>query len=246
MFTATMLFIAAVFVVAGIIKGVIGIGLQVVPMGLLVLVMAPIEAAALLVIPAFVTNIWQLASGPSVGPIVRRLWPMMAGICLGTWAGAGAMSGAHTGNAKIMVGLALVVYAVLGLSSVRFAIDRSREAIAGPIAGAATGLITAATGIFVVPAVPYLAAIGLDKDDLVQALGLSFLISTIALSVNLAREGAITSAIAGSSIGALAMAMLGVFIGQWLRSRLDARTFRLCFFLGLLALGVHLLSRALA
>ena len=246
MFTATMLFIAAVFVVAGIIKGVIGIGLQVVPMGLLVLVMAPIEAAALLVIPAFVTNIWQLVSGPSIGPIVRRLWPMMAGICLGTWAGAGAMSGAHTGNAKIMVGLALVVYAVLGLSSVRFAIDRSREVIAGPIAGAATGLITAATGIFVVPAVPYLAAIGLDKDDLVQALGLSFLISTIALSVNLAREGAITSAIAGSSIGALAMAMVGVFIGQWLRSRLDARTFRLCFFLGLLALGVHLLSRALA
>lgn len=246
MFTATMLFIAAVFVVAGIIKGVIGIGLQVVPMGLLVLVMAPIEAAALLVIPAFVTNIWQLVSGPSVGPIVRRLWPMMAGICLGTWAGAGAMSGAHTGNAKIMVGLALVVYAVLGLSAVRFAIDRSREVIAGPIAGAATGLITAATGIFVVPAVPYLAAIGLDKDDLVQALGLSFLISTIALSVNLAREGAITSAIAGSSIGALAMAMVGVFIGQWLRSRLDARTFRLCFFLGLLALGVHLLTRALA
>ena len=54
-----------------------------------------------------------------------------------------------------------------------------------------TGIITAATGVFVIPAVPYLQAIGLEKDQLVQALGLSFTVSTLALAANIARAGAL-------------------------------------------------------
>ena len=43
---------------------------------------------------------------------------------------------------------------------------------------------------------------------------------------------------------ALAPALAGMFAGQWLRSRVSPATFRLCFFVGLLALGLHLASRA--
>ena len=245
MLDPTLVFIAAVFVVAGIIKGVIGLGLQVVPMGLLVLVMPPIEAAALLVLPAFVTNVWQLLTGPSLAGITRRLWPMMAGLCAGTWAGAGLMSGGHARDATLWLGIALAVYSALGLGAVRFAVPPRHEGWAGPVVGAATGAVTAATGVFVIPAVPYLAALGLDKDDLVQALGLSFLVSTIALAVNLMQAGALKLDIAAPSAGALAMAMVGVTIGQSIRTRIDAATFRFCFFAGLLALGLHLLARSM-
>lgn len=245
MFTATALFIAAVFMVAGIIKGVLGLGLQVVPMGLLVLVMKPIEAAALLVIPAFVTNAWQLAAGPALGPLLKRLWPTMAGICVGTWAGSGAMGPDQSFDARVFVGLAVAAYALLGLAAVRFTLPNRYEVIAGPVAGAATGLITAATGIFVIPAVPYLVAIGLEKDDLVQALGLSFFVSTVALAINLWRDGALGLDLAGPSAAVLVIAMVGVWVGQWLRSRIEAQTFRRLFFAGLLALGLHIVVRAL-
>ena len=63
------------------------------------------------------------------------------------------------------------------------------EPILGPIVGAITGLITAATGVFVIPAVPFLQGIGLEKEELVQALGLSFTVSTLALAVNVGVEG---------------------------------------------------------
>jgi uncharacterized protein len=61
------------FLIAGFAKGVIGLGLPTVSMGLLSLVKAPAKAASLLIVPSFVTNLWQLAAGPSFGRLARRL-----------------------------------------------------------------------------------------------------------------------------------------------------------------------------
>jgi hypothetical protein len=75
------------FLLAGLVKGVIGLGLPTVSMGLLSVVMPPAKAAALLIVPSFVTNVWQLAAGPGFGRLARRLWPMLAGVVVGTLAG---------------------------------------------------------------------------------------------------------------------------------------------------------------
>jgi uncharacterized membrane protein YfcA len=111
--------------------------------------------------------------------------------------------------------------------------------------GAVTGSITAATGVFVIPAVPYLGALGFAKEDLIQALGLSFTVSTVALAAVLAESGTLQGSTIGSSVLALAPALLGMVVGGWVRGRVSEKLFRRCFFLGLLALGGHLASRAL-
>jgi hypothetical protein len=214
-------------------------------MGLLATAMPPVQAAALLIVPSLVTNVWQMIAGPALGPIVRRLWPVMAGVCLGTWAGIGLMSGASARTGTILLGVALALYALSGLWSLRASIARSREKILGPLTGAITGLVAAATGVFVIPAVPYLQAIGLEKDELVQALGLSFTVSTIALSVNVAAAGAVSLALAGPTVLALAVAGIGMALGQAVRARLAPPVFRRWFFVGLLALGIYLVGRAL-
>ena len=112
--------------------------------------------------------------------------------------------------------------------------------------GAVTGLVTGATGVFVLPAVPYLQAIGLARDALVQALGLSFTVSTLALAVGLLRLDAYSSVSAGLSLLALAPALIGMWLGQRLRRRLDAATFRRVFFAGLFLLGLYLVLRGIA
>jgi uncharacterized protein len=159
MLDATSIFIAAVFTLAGFVKGVIGLGLPTISMGLLAIVMTPLEAAAILVLPSFLTNVWQMAAGPSLNSIVQRLWPMMVSVCLGTWAGAGLMIGTHARYGMVLLGVALLIYAVTGLASLRLSIDKVHERWLGPAVGGVTGVITAATGVFVIPAVPYLQAI---------------------------------------------------------------------------------------
>ncbi|HEX7967043.1 MAG TPA: sulfite exporter TauE/SafE family protein [Stellaceae bacterium] len=235
---------AATFLLAGFVKGVIGLGLPTVAIGLLGLVMTPAQAASLLIVPSLVTNVWQLAAGPRFLPLMRRLWPMMLGICFGSWAGMGLLTGGN-GHATAALGVALAVYAVVGLTAVRFSVPARAEPWLSPVIGAATGLVTAATGVFVIPAVPYLQALRLDKDDLVQALGLSFTVSTLALTINLARAGAFHPGVAGASLLALVPALAGMLIGQRIRTRVQPEVFRRWFFLGLLLLGADLALRGI-
>jgi hypothetical protein len=215
-------------------------GLPTVSMALLAVLMPPAQAAALLLLPSFVTNVWQLLAGPAFGRLTRRLWTMMLGICVGTIAGAGLLTGPDTRIAAIGLGVSLVVYAILGLSKRKMFVARANERWISPLIGVLTGLVTGATGVFVIPAVPYLQAIGLEKDELVQALGLSFTVSTIALAVGLGGHHALDGSVLASSVLALVPALLGMFVGQALRKRLSAETFRKAFFFGLIGLGAYL------
>lgn len=113
----------------------------------------------------------------TVKVVTRRSWSMLLASCLGTWAGLGLMTGASARFGTALLGVALVLYAASGLFALRLLLPRRLEPILAPVVGALTGVISAATGVFVIPAVPYLHAIGFEKEELVQALGLSFTVS---------------------------------------------------------------------
>lgn len=237
--------IAGAFLLAGFVKGVIGLGLPTVSIGLLGLLMTPAQAAAILVVPSLVTNVWQAAVGGTLLALARRLWPLLAGTCIGTVIGVALLPRDDNGRATVWLGLALAIYAVLGLVKVQFSVPRHAETWLGLLVGTATGAITVATGIFVMPGTPYLQSMQFDRDRLVQALGLSFTVSTITLAAALAYTGHVQKSLAWPSIVALAAALVGMGLGQLTRGRIKAETFRLCFFVGLMLLGIHLALRGL-
>ncbi len=237
-------FIAAAFLLAGFVKGVIGLGLPTVSVGLLSLVLPPAQAAAILIVPSLVTNVWQ-ALGPRLFVLLQRLWTMMLGICLGTYAGSGLLTGEWARHASAALGLALVVYALTGLTRLHLTVPPRLEGWLSPLIGFTTGVVTGATGIFVIPAVPYLQALGFEKDELIQALGLAFLVSTVALGLSLTGGGVFGVSLAGPSLLALAAALGGMVLGQAARRRVSPAAFRRFFFWGLLVLGVHLVVRGL-
>jgi uncharacterized membrane protein YfcA len=233
------------FLLAGFIKGVIGLGLPTVAIGLLGLMMPPAQAAAILVVPSLATNVWQFVVGGGLLVLVRRLWPMLVGICIGTFIGAIVLPHDNGGHATVWLGSALVVYAALGLIKIHFRVPPSAEIWLGLVMGTATGAITVATGIFVLPGTPYVQALQFERDKLVQALGLSFTVSTITLAAALGYAGEIHTSLAWSALVALAAAVIGMWLGQIVRGKVSAETFRLWFFIGLLLLGAHLALRGL-
>ena len=240
------LLVLLTFLVAGTVKGVIGLGLPTVAMGLLGLAIAPAQAAALLIIPSIVTNTWQLAAGGRLRGLIKRLWPMQLGILLGT--GLGMLWLSSDGGSWVVraLGMALLLYALSGLFLPVLRVAPRMENWLGPTCGLITGIITSATGVFVIPAVPYLQALGLSKNQLVQALGLSFSVSTLALAAALGHSGELLQpAVLGVSALALLPALLGMAGGQWLRKRISAERFKRWFFIGLLLLGAELALRGL-
>ena len=75
--------VVGVFLLAGCVKGITGLGLPAVGIGLLSLVLPPAQAAALVVVPSLATNAWQALDGPALRPLARRLWPMLAMLAFG-------------------------------------------------------------------------------------------------------------------------------------------------------------------
>lgn len=240
---ALSLWVFLVFILAGTVKGLIGLGLPTIAMGLLGLAMLPAQAAALLIIPSALTNIWQLASGGQLRRLLERLWPMLLAVLVGTLLASlwiGVRAGSWMAHA---LGAVLLAYSLAGLFLPSLSVPRVLEAWLGPLCGLLTGVVTAATGVFVIPAVPYLQALGLSRDELVQALGLSFTVSTLALAIGLFWNGALGGEMLGTSLVLLLPALLGMTLGQWLRQLISPVLFKRVFFVGMAVLGTHLLIK---
>ena len=241
----TLAAVAVTFFVAGIVKGVTGMGLPTVAMGVLGALMSPLSAASLLLIPSFVTNVWQLVTGPNFAGLIVRLWLMMLGVLVGTLVGVGLLTSANTKWATIGLGVALAAYAGTSLFVRAWYTPAGMQRWLSPIIGMLTGLISGGTGVFVIPAVPYLQSLGLSKDDLIQASGLSFTVSTIALGVSLAGSSALRLGNLVDSGLSIVPALAGMWTGTLIRDRISPATFRRWFLVCLMLLGIDLTIRPL-
>lgn len=239
-----LLLVAATFLLAGAVKGVIGLGLPTVSLALLTVALGLPQAMALLLVPSFATNLWQAMVGGNGIAILRRLWPFLLAATVTVWIGALALSRVELSWLSALLGVLLVLYAAVSLAGLRFAVAAGQETWAGPLAGVANGVLTGMTGSFVVPGVMYLQAIGLPRDMLIQAMGVLFTASTVALALALGAGGLVTAELGALSATALLPALAGMALGQRVRSRLPEPLFRRVFFIALLLLGVYIVATA--
>ena len=237
--------VTVIFAFAGWIKGVIGLGLPTIATGLMGAFIAPAHAAAIVVLPALLTNVWQMWSGPALVALLKRLWPMLTSVILGTVATAGLLTRSDVRLSVGLLGAALMIYAAYALFGTRFTVARDNEPIIGAIAGLVTGVISGATGVFVVPTVPFLQAIDLDKDELVQAIGITAFTSAFALALGLGVHGGLRTDVALPATVAVVAGIAGMGLGQIVRSGLSLDSFRRWVLIGLLGLGASMAVRGL-
>jgi uncharacterized protein len=239
-----LIFITFAFLLAGFVKGTLGLGLPTVSMGLLAVTMPPGQAIAIVIVPAIVTNIWQTFVGPYLRDILKRLWPLMLGTVVGIWLNAGLLTGPYAVYGTVVLGLLLVIYAIVGLSKFSFKVARRNEKWVGGIVGVVTGMISAATGVQVIPSMPFMQAIGMERDELVQALGVFFTTATVAMAFNLTASGLLTAATALPGAVAMVASFVGMFIGQAVRTRMEPEVFRRWFLISMILLGIYLAGSA--
>ena len=239
-----LIFIAAVFFLAGFVKGVIGLGLPTVAMGLLAVAMPPVQALEIVIIPAVMTNIWQTFVGPYLLGILHRLWPLMLCLAIGIRLNAGMMTGPYAHYGTVLIGVLLVIYAIISLRRFVFTVRPRDEKWVGGIIGLITGVISAATGVQVIPSMPFLQALGMKKDELIQALGIFFTVATLTQAFNLTAAGLLTESTALPGVVALACSFAGMAIGQSVRTRLEPEAFRHWFLISMIVLGIYLAGAA--
>ncbi len=242
--TATILAIAGTFLIAGTVKGVVGLGLPTISLALLAVALDLTNAMALLLVPSFATNLWQATTGGHGRALLRRIWPFLLAATATVLLGASALTRVELRLLTALLGFLLLAYGAASLVGQRLRLEARHERWVGALAGLVNGVLTGMTGSFAVPGVMYLQALGLSRDALIQAMGMLFAVSTLALGFALQANHLLRLEHGVVSTLALLPAMAGMVIGRRFRQRLSERSFRKLFFLALLGLGAYLASHA--
>lgn len=243
---ATVTLIVVTFFVGGVIKGLTGLGLPPVVLGILTATVGIHPAKALILVPTFLTNVLQAAQGGHGRRVMRLTWPFMLAATVFTVSGAFTLSYFRADVMSALLGLGLSVYGVLGLFKLRVDISgRWWHHPTGVVLGATNGFLTGMTGSSAVPGVFYLQSIGLLRDQLVQSMGILFTLSTVGLAWSLRSQDLLSADLGILSAVALAPALAGMSLGGRIRKGIPEERFRTVLCVALLLLGLYVAAQSL-
>jgi uncharacterized membrane protein YfcA len=243
---ADLLPVLAIFLLAGLVKGVAGFGLPTVSIALLALFRPLPEAIALMLVPSLATNLWQAFAGGTLRQVAPRIGAFLVCAAGAAWIAAGQLARADAVLLSGLLGLTLVASSAVALAAPAMPAPGPRaERWLAPPLGLVSGAIAGLTGSFLVPAASWLQAIRLPREQFVQGFGLAVVLVNGAIAAGLAGGGMLPAELGLASLAGLVPAFLGMAAGRRLRLRLDEAAFRRIVQVALGLIGAWLAFRGL-
>lgn len=234
-----IIFGLAVFLLAGTVKGLVGLGLPTIVIALTTLVLPLTESIAMIALPSIFSNLWQAAVGGNFWRILRRQWPLIVPLAIGLYLTMWLVGQKGPDWAFIVLAAVLIVYSCLGLLRIRLHIHGDLEKPLAPVIGAISGFVAGVVGVPIIPLMPYLQGLDIRPSELVQTLGVVLCATSLMLTFSLFNFGLLDGPRAVVSAAAVVPALAGMWIGQQIRRRLSVEQFRLAVFWALLLTGLY-------
>jgi uncharacterized membrane protein YfcA len=236
--------ILATYLLAATAKGVTGLGFSTTCLPFLAVIVGLKEALPLVIIPSISSNLVVMHGAGRFGETLRRFWPMLLatvpGLLVGLWALA-VIDGRQAGG---VLGVVLVLWCAFAYAKPELRLPDGWERQLGPVSGFLTGAVNGLTGSQVMPSMPYLMALHLDRNVFIQAINCSFTLSSVIMAFGLERLGLFTTDGVILSVIGTAFAFSGLKLGERVRLYLPPDAFRLAVLVMLTAMGVSLVVRA--
>ena len=234
-----IVFLIFTFIVSGIIKGFLGLGLPSTAMGLLTLVIEPIHAVSIMVAPILFSNIFQYARSSQPYKTFTELKVFALSIIVSIFVTSLFITAYPKSLLTIAIGSSMVIFSLNQWFGFKIQIGPSYsfQVLIGTLSGVLGGL----SSIWSPPVAMYLIARDYNKEDFISATGFLFMVGGIPLGLGLYFAGVLTFAIAIQSFAALIFVLIGFRIGEYLRSFVNQQTFRNSVLVAFIILGSRLI-----
>ena len=202
----------------GFIKGALGVGTPLLTVPMMALVLPPQMAIAIMAIPVVVANLWQFAQAERSTTVIKRFWPAFIGILIGTWIGVKILSVIDEKTLLILVGIAVIAFALLQGSRFRLHLPDRMVKPAGIFFGGASGLIGGVSSFFGPMLITYLISIrGLAKNQFVSSISFLYVSAVVPWTITLYLFGLLDQRLLIYSALATIPVTVGLLIGQRIR-----------------------------
>ncbi len=223
----------------GFIKGALGVGTPLLTVPMMAQVLPPQTAIAIMAMPVVVANLWQYAQAQRSVEVARKFWPTFVAILVGTWIGVKILSVIDETTLMVIVGIAVMAFALLQGSSYRFYLADRMVRPAGTVFGLSSGVIGGISSFFGPMLMIYLMSIrDLDKNRFVSTISFLYVSAVVPWVINLYFFGLLGNETLILSLLAVLPVSLGMLLGQKMRRYISEHKFNI------LILGILLLSGA--
>lgn len=242
----TALAVALVFLGAGFIKGIVAIGLPVIAVSLLSHIIGVRESIYITLAPAILTSLAQALMGPALKQTIIRLSPLLATGCIAIGIATQVTAKADPRILAVVVGSLIAVYALVSLAKVRFPEPGRYEKYWSPAIGLIGGTLGGMSGMFAMPAVPYIQSLRQHREVMIQSIAVWFVAGALVMLAVLGVRGVYTPELVGLSTIAVITSLAGTWIGTMARGRMSDGLFLNVFFVAFLLLGAFIVWKGLS
>ena len=239
-----VIIILGTYFFASSIKGITGLGFSTICLPFMVLTVGLKAALPLLIIPSLASNLIVMRQAGYFRTTLFRFWHMLIATALGVCLGLMLLDSVDNKLAGAILGLVLILWCTFSYIAPNLKLPLEKERPTGIISGIATGIINGLTGSQVIPCVPYLMALNLDRNVFIQATNISFTLSSLIMAVGLTRLELFTLDAIKLSIIGLVLVLFGLQLGTKIRPRLSPANFRLAVLIVLFITALGLLLKA--
>jgi len=241
----TILACAATMLVAGMVKGVIALGLPLVGLPLLMMAVDVQTAITLLMVPLVLSNLLQAIEGEGTPALLRRFWPILLSLGLGTFVGLALFAALDRHVLLLTIGALAIVFSTASLLQPNLVVPPHAEYWLGPPVGFVAGVLGGMSTLFGPPLAIYVVGLRLPRDTFVKVISIFYTTASSFLLLGGATQGVAQPRQLLLSLLAMIPVYAGMRIGQRIRRYIDPERFRLLVLAVVWLTGANLIRTGL-
>ena len=239
-------FVFVTYLIAGTIKGTLGVGLPTTALTLMTFFLSPFQALAINLVPMFITNIWQFSRAKNLIALMKRYAFFAFGLSVAIFGFSFVTVQLSSNGVRMALAGAVIIFAVYNMIQRPFVLSQAHDKSWQLFFGVMAGVMGALTSMWAVPLVMYLLSRKLSPRDFVDAAGFLLLVGCIPLSVGYFYTGLVTADVIGPAIAGTIGSLSGFQLGERLRGLINADLFKKILLWFFLLMGVRMAIVALS